>query len=264
MTDTTSKPIDRRNLLRMGAGVSGAALIAGLPVLPAVSAPELPSAATQDPIIGYWAARNRLYAEARRVLDEVDILSAAGDERWREKERFADELRDRGDELEEIIAGLTPVSAEGWHIQCLILMSSFEMGQRADEADRIIAERLRDHFGNLAGVKSDSAALPPPAIAQASREELLIRYNCWLAYEHQRLAEEMYPSHPEPWRFIPVDRAAMRFHFPFGDDGRPCEGSSPSKRARAMLALAGVFTGPNAEFDPLTWKEDAARKGGAA
>ena len=151
MTDTTSKIIDRRTLLRMGATVSGAALVAALPALPVLAAqPAATELTAQDPIIGYWVARNRLYAEAKRVLNEVDVLSAAGDQRWREKERFADELRDQGDELEAIIAEITPTSAEGWHIQCLILMASFEMGQRGDEADRTIAERLTGHFSALA------------------------------------------------------------------------------------------------------------------
>ena len=142
MIDTKSKIIDRRRLLSMGATVSGAALVAALPVLTA------PAAATpHDPIVSLWAARNRLHAEARRILDhEMEPLYQAGDKRWRQKERDGDACLTNAYEVEAEILGRIPISNEGWLIQATILLISFTDGVRGDGMDEEMVCNWIDHF----------------------------------------------------------------------------------------------------------------------
>ena len=257
----SARDIDRRALIRMGATVSGAALAAALPAFSAIAEPK-----PEDPIIGLWAERNRVLDVGHRFSDEslAAIDAGYGEDVWGPPDKAANRAWDEVHALEGRIMDLIPMSPEGWRIQATLMLASFVDGSRSDGRDEQMIRNWIEHFGRMAGLASDAQETRPivPAriaqsepLARASREELLTRYNCWLAFEHQRLAEEMYPSMEEAWRYIPNDRAAMTFHWPIPRNGTREGGSSPSERALAVLTLAGVFTGPNADFDPVKWRE---------
>lgn len=241
-----NRNVDRRSLLGMGAKATGAALVATLPSFPAMAGAD-----PDNELVRLF--QTRVDHEATYVSDDE-----GGNE---------EAFHKRSDEIEDAIFAIPAAGFTGLAVKLRVL-ADFNGDCCPEMSALILADALR-----LSGVQLPTLPvrtkrpfpdepLPPLYEAEktvyASKEEFLTRYACWLAYEHQRLAEEMYPGHPEPWRFIPMDRAAMRFHFPYGRDGRPCEGSSPSGRALAVLSVAGVFTGPNNNFDAETWREGGA------
>ena len=98
----------------------------------------------------------------------------------------------------------------------------------------------RDFLAFTAGAVVARTVLPAVANASpavADRDELLLRYNAWLDLERTRLMQEMYPD-CDPWhamRYVPVTRFVSML----------ADGPAPSTRVLAVLAAAGVYTGPN-------------------
>ena len=103
--------------------------------------------------------------------------------------------------------------------------------------------------GTGAALVTGGAALAPIAAAAplAPLPELLSRYAVWLHMERRLVSMEMWPElGPKAEDFVPADRHATRFHFPW--DGRSWRDvPPPSTRAALVLITVGVFTGPDPE-----------------
>lgn len=129
--------INRRTLLQAGAGASLAALAGS-------------AGPAQDILPALWTERNRLRAEALRLIHEAGSAMGCGHaDLCSELEERGEDLLSRAEALEDEIIHRHPASTEDWRIQTALLVQRLEL--QGDSQELILARRIEAHLSRATG-----------------------------------------------------------------------------------------------------------------